>query len=153
MRRQTLKGFPHVLTPDGRKELTPRLGRFEEENEPGTLDPRLPRPAPMPDRRRIFMGQEKNYEPIEAWEGKPPGGLMAAAKDAAMDSLVGFNYYEAKAGMRLFKEEPDWIMRYQRGEINQDGSVNEMGPTQPPPNDDTMNVEHLKPPWKPPPPP
>merc|ERR1711920_232800 len=62
LRRQTLHGYPFVLTPNGRQTLTPRLGRFDEDNEPGTLDPVLPRPAPSPDPKKMIRGQEENYK-------------------------------------------------------------------------------------------
>merc|ERR1712079_880336 len=65
LRRQTLKGYPRVLTPKGLEYATPRLGRFEEQNEPATLDPYLPRPSAA---RPVPHGTEDDKTALQAYD-------------------------------------------------------------------------------------
>lgn len=112
LRRPTLPGFPHVLTRGGIRNATPRLPRFAKENEPATIDPRLPRPAPMVDPSRVPRGSEQDAV-FRAYDGKQDGGGFLKAS-------VGEKTLEFKAFRKLLDVEPDWMSRFMSGKIVED---------------------------------
>eukprot|EP00933_Yihiella_yeosuensis_P029327 TRINITY_DN22994_c0_g1_i1.p1 TRINITY_DN22994_c0_g1~~TRINITY_DN22994_c0_g1_i1.p1 ORF type:complete len:338 (+),score=81.89 TRINITY_DN22994_c0_g1_i1:298-1311(+) len=122
LRRPTIPGYPHVLTPEGSKMLSPRLERFQD-NEPATLEPRLPRPRSPPDFSRYpedLRAKALAKSSMKAYDGKHGGGLLKALKNEVADELVGGSTAEMKALMKVMKKEPDFMRRYMKGEIYQE---------------------------------
>lgn len=143
LRRPTLKGYPEVLTAAGLRSATPRLGRFDE-NEPATLDPRLPRPAPMPD-VRMYPEKQRADLYLQVYNGKPPSALWDGAKGYLADTVLGGTGLEMQALMKVLKKEPDWIQRYMSGKLPEQST----GPSELP----AAAANEPRSVWRPPPPP
>mmetsp|Transcript_69988 Transcript_69988/g.216395 ORF Transcript_69988/g.216395 Transcript_69988/m.216395 type:complete len:422 (+) Transcript_69988:499-1764(+) len=136
LRRPTLKGVPYVLTPKGLWNATPRLPRFQTQNEPATIDPFPPRPAPQfePDSRQPEPDEKAVFR---VYEGKQEeGGLLKMLMNKLKDKFRGAPALEIEAFGRLIKEEPDWMKRYMAGKIAFDDLIHPRpcpyGPDAPP---------------------
>eukprot|EP00913_Durusdinium_trenchii_P001189 g1093.t1 len=85
LRRSTQKGFPRAFTPRGLENATPRFEDRFAEDEPATLDPRLPRPASLPDLRKYPVSQQEAMwkdARMEAFDGNVDAlGLKSMGAD------------------------------------------------------------------------
>ncbi|CAE7362020.1 unnamed protein product [Symbiodinium pilosum] len=113
LRRPTMKGFPKAFTPHGLERATPRFEDRFAEDEPGTLDPRLPRPAGLPDLNKYTESQRE--EMFHAFDGN--SGALGVGDDM-MTKMLGGDMAEMKAYKRLMKVEPQWLNNFLEGKVS-----------------------------------
>ncbi|CAK9104059.1 unnamed protein product [Durusdinium trenchii] len=119
LRRSTQKGFPRAFTPRGLENATPRFEDRFAEDEPATLDPRLPRPASLPDLRKYPVSQQEAMwkdARMEAFDGNVDAlGLKSMGAD-----LMGIDMLDMKAYKRLMQAEPQWVEQFLKGKVSQE---------------------------------
>ncbi|OLP99794.1 hypothetical protein AK812_SmicGene17581 [Symbiodinium microadriaticum] len=124
LRRPTIKGFPKALTPAGLERATPRFEDRFEEDEPATLDPRLPRPAGLPDLNEYVESQrEEMFEEarMKAFDGNSGalGSIADSLSKSRNDEILALRGYK-----RLMKAEPEWLDKFLEGDVEkQDAPV------------------------------
>mmetsp|Transcript_110996 Transcript_110996/g.312949 ORF Transcript_110996/g.312949 Transcript_110996/m.312949 type:complete len:481 (-) Transcript_110996:134-1576(-) len=118
MRRADLEGYPEALTPWGIRKAVPRLSRTEMHENPATMEPNLAHPG-MPinsedpsfalaENMRLFVGSKPvGTNGILHWLAK------MGDTDRYMDPAVAV----------LLREEPEFLARFMKGQINPIGEV------------------------------
>jgi len=118
LRRSTQKGFPRALTPRGLENATPRFEDRFTEDEAATLDPRLPRPASLPDLGKYPPSQQEAMfkdARMEAFDGN----VDALGLKSTGNAMLGMDLLDMKAYKRLMQAEPEWVDKFLQGKVSQ----------------------------------